>query len=257
MNGNSFSHNGNNSSVDLKEKIILHPTAQPEREQQEYQLRLLSLWIDLVKQTGEIDYPELVTLLNQVFEVDNAPAYAVLMPATIDTLVANLRAAQADILAAAGQIQQSLQQLGDAIALSNLTQTQEQEIEREIRQGTERFLLAIEWVLDISDRYAYMPLQKPAKKRKVTADDIDAEWIRKLMNDLKYIREYIAEQAQVRIVKNEFLPGDSQKSYFRRLYKYLEIAPGLAEILGNFVQKIIERKVAGGDKFILPKSYAH
>lgn len=257
MNGESLSKNGSTSNFDLKSNVILHPAAQPARKQQEYELRLLSLWIDLIKQTGEIDYPELVTYLNQVFEVENAPAYAVLTPTTIDTLVANLRAAQADILVSAGQIQKSLQQLGDAIALSNLTQTQEQEIEQEIRQGTERFLLAIEWVLDISDRYAYNPLPKPAKKGEVTSNDIDAEWIRKLMNDLKYIRQYIAEQAQVRIVKSEFLPGDSQKSYFRRIDKYLEIVPGLAEILGNFVQKIIERKVAGGDKFILPKLYAH
>ncbi|MEW6499737.1 MAG: hypothetical protein AB1589_45835, partial [Cyanobacteriota bacterium] len=83
----------------------------------------------------------------------------------------------------------------------------------------------------------------------------DSEWVRKFMNDLKYIRQYIAEQAQVRVIESEFLPGDSQKSYFRRLYKYLEIAPGLADILGNLVQQALEHKVAGSEKFVSPKPY--
>lgn len=241
----------NSTSQSHPHVVVAHPTIQNQHEQDEYERRLLNLYIEEIKRTGLIDYPELVEYLNQVYEVDIAPAGTVLMPDVLNTLLENLQIAQTNIATASLQIQKNLHQLANSITTENLTQIQEQELDGEIRQGTERLLKAVEYLLNVTERYVYTHHRGKGEN----AENAEAEDIRKLMNDLKYIRQYIAEQAQIRVIKNDFQPGDSEKNYFRRLYKYLGIAPGLADILGNLVQQALKHKVAGGDKFVAPKSY--
>lgn len=228
-------------------------------ERQQYERLLLSLYTLHVKETGSIDYPDLKEFLYQVLEVEAAAPGEALLPEQLLHLTQNVRTVQADIVAAAPEIFQALIALSDAISSVESVPFSETDCCRRVHQATQRFLAATEYLLDITNRYVYAPLVKKQQARKTSIwkqenvlDGADPEWVRKLINDLKYISQYIAEHAQVGVVKSEFLPGDSAVSYFRRLQKYLEIVPGLTDILGNLVCQALSHKIAGGTKFASP-----
>jgi hypothetical protein len=246
---NNIAHIPNSTTSPL----IPLPTNQA-GEKLAYQMRLLSLWINQVKQTGQIDYPELVQLLDQVHEVENAPDGAVLMPQQCDALVQNLKRAQSDIREAAEAIQFHLNELSGALKDGTLGNTEEKELRSHIREKTQQFLQGVEYLLDVTQHHVYQPSQ-PWKKWMRRTEDTEAETVRKWMNDLNYIRQYIAQQAQVGVLAGNFPTGNSKTPDFRRLHKYLENAPGFGDLLGNFVQRALSHKVAGGGKFGIPKGY--
>jgi hypothetical protein len=246
---NNIAHIPNSTTSPL----IPLPTNQA-GEKLAYQMRLLSLWINQVKQTGQIDYPELVQLLDQVHEVENAPDGAVLMQQQCDALVQNLKRAQSDIREAAEAIQFHLNELSGALKDGTLGNTEEKELRSHIREKTQQFLQGVEYLLDVTQHHVYQPSQ-PWKKWMRRTEDTEAETVRKWMNDLNYIRQYIAQQAQVGVLAGNFPTGNSKTPDFRRLHKYLENAPGFGDLLGNFVQRALSHKVAGGGKFGIPKGY--
>ena len=131
---------------------VVHP--QPSTSESEYKTRLLSLYIAEVQQTGRIDYPELVQFLDQVYAVENASEGAQILPDICDILLQNLEFAQADILTASGKIQILLNTLADALAQKHLTDDIEQQVRSGIRQETQRFLKAAEYLLDTAEQHA-------------------------------------------------------------------------------------------------------
>lgn len=256
MNGqNSTSLNGiAHVPNSITSSLIPQPPTPQAGEQLDYQMRLLSLWINEVKQTGRIDYPELVQLLDQVHEVENAPDGAVLMQQQCDALVQNLKQAQTDIREAAQEIQFHLKKLANTLQDNNLTPTEEQELRSRIREKTQQFLQGVEYLLDVTQHHVYQPSPLWKKWMRRT-EETETETVRKWMNDLNYIRQYIAQQAQVGVLAGNCQTGNSKTPDFRRLHKYLETASSLGDLLGNFVQRELNHKVAGGGKFGIPKGY--
>lgn len=220
----------------------------------EYKIRLLSLYIADLQQTGRIDYPELVQFLDQVYEVENAPEGSSILPNQCDILLQNLQREQVDIRTASEAIQILLNQLADALTQKYLTDDIEQQVRSGIRQETQRFLKAAECLLDTAEEHAVQPQFRFWKSRS-TPEEREAEDLRKSINDLKYIRHYLAEHLQVRELIEEFVPAEGKIGNFHRLHKYLEFAPSAADLLGNFLQQALQRKIAGGTKFVTPKSY--
>ncbi len=219
-----------------------------------YKMRLLSLWIDEMKKTGRIDYPELVQYLNQVYEVENTPDGQLLMPQHCEGLVENLKAAQADIRQSAQMIQLTLNQLTDAMNHQSLTPEKQQELRAQIREKTQQFLQGVEYLIDITQYYVYEPSSFWQKWIRRT-EDSQAETLRKWINDLNYIRQYIAQQVQIGRLPGEFPDHHLNSQNLRRLHKYLENAPGLGDLLGNFVQQALQHKIAGETRFKLPKPF--
>lgn len=219
-----------------------------------YERRLLSLWIDEVKRTGEIDYPELVRFLDRVHEVEVAPEGSALMPEHGAALAENLRRAQADVREAAAAIASHLNALAAAVDGGAL-EAVEAELRSQIRSDTEQFLRGVEYLLDTARRYAG---ESPSlwKRWVRRVSDADAETLRKWSGDLDYIRQYVAQQGQVGVLAGEFRARNLTARSFRRLHKYLEVAPGLADLLGHRVRRVLERKAAAGDKFSAPAGYS-
>lgn len=231
---------------------VVHP--QTSTSASEYKIRLLSLYIAEVQQTGRIDYPELVQYLDQVYAVENASEGAQILPDICDVLLQNLELAQADILTASGKIQILLNTLADALVQKHLTDDIEQQVRSGIREETQRFLKAAEYVLDTAQQHTVQPQFRFWKSRS-TPEEIEAEHLRKSINDLKYIRQYLAEHLQIRELIKEFVPAEGKIGNFYRMQKYIEFAPCAADLLGNFLQQALQRKIAGGTKFVTPKSY--
>lgn len=232
--------------------LVVHP--QPSISDSEYKIRLLSLYIAHLQQTGRIDYPELVQFLDQVYVVENASEGAEILPNHCDILLENLQLAQADIKTASGEIQILLNKLADVLVQKNLTDDIEQKVRSGIREETQRFLKAAEYLLDTAEQQAVQPQFRFWKSRS-TSEEIEAEDLRKSINDLKYIRQYLAEHLRIRELTKEFVPAEDAIGNFYRLHKYLEFAPSAADLLGNFLQQALQRKIAGGTKFVAPKSY--
>lgn len=234
----------------------LPPVVQPEpsTSESEYKTRLLSLYIAEVQQTGRIDYPELVQFLDQVYAVENASEGAEILPNHCDILLENLQLAQADIKTASGEIQILLNKLADALVQKHLTDDIEQQVRSGIRQETQRFLKASEYLIDTAKQHAVQTQFRFWKSRS-TPEEIEAENLRKSIDDLKYIRHYLAEHLQIRELIKEFVSAEGKIGNFHRLHKYLELAPSVADFLGNFLQQALQRKIAGGTKFVTPKSY--
>lgn len=220
-----------------------------------YERRLLSLWIDEVKRTGEIDYPELVQFLDRVYEVEVAPPGSVLMPERGAALAENLRRAQADVREAAAAIASRLNALAAAVDGGALDAGVEAELRSQIRSDTEQFLRGVEYLLDTAHRYAVEP-PSVWKRWRWQAPDAEAETVRKWSGDLDYIRQYVAQQGQVGVLAGEFRARNLTARSFRRLHKYLEVAPGLADLLGHHVRRVLERKGAGTDEFSAPADYS-
>ncbi|MDT9177077.1 MAG: hypothetical protein P5702_04915 [Limnospira sp. PMC 1291.21] len=219
-----------------------------------YKMRLLSLWIDEMKKTGRIDYPELVQYLNQVYEVENTQDGQLLMTQHCEGLVENLKAAQADIRQSAQIIQLTLNQLNDGMNHESLTPDKQQELRGQIREKTQQFLQGVEYLIDITQYYVYEPSSFWLKWIRRT-EDSQAETLRKWINDLNYIRQYIAQQVQIGGLPGEFPDHHLNSPNLRRLHKYLENAPGLGDLLGNFVQQALQHKIAGGTRFQMPKPF--
>ena len=216
----------------------------------QYEMRLLSLWINEIQQTGRIYDPELVEFLNQVYEVENAPEGSVLLQQQCDVLVANIKLAQTDIRDSCKTIQFNLNELANLINNRSSTPEKEQELRSLIRGNTQQFLHGVEYLLDITQHHVYEPSSLWKKWIKRT-DESESETVRKWMNDLNYIREYIAQQAQFGVLAWEFQPGNLKTHDLRRLHKYLENAASTGDLLGNYVQLALNKKVAGAD----PKTY--
>jgi hypothetical protein len=231
---------------------VVHP--QPSASELEHKTRLLSLYIAEVQQTGRIDYPELVQYLDQVYAVENASEGAEILPDICDILLQNLELAQADILTASGKIQILLNTLADALAQKHLTDDIEQQVRSGIREETQRFLKATEYLLDTAEQHTVQRQFRFWKSRS-SPEEIEAEDLRKSINDLKYIRQYLAEHLRIRELIEEFVPAEGKIGNFHRLHRYLELAPSVADLLGNFLQQALQRKIAGGTKFVTPKSY--
>lgn len=251
----SISSNGS-SQFNTNKVSPLHSVSTPTENPQNssYKMRLLSLWIDEMKKTGRIDYPELVQYLNQVYEVENTPDGQLLMPQHCEGLVENLKAAQADIRQSAQMIQLTLNQLTDAMNHQSLTPEKQQELRALIREKTQQFLQGVEYLIDITQYYVYEPSSFWQKWIRRT-EDSQAETLRKWINDLNYIRQYIAQQVQIGRLPGEFPDHHLNSQNLRRLHKYLENAPGLGDLLGNFVQQALQHKIAGGTRFKLPKPF--
>ena len=234
----------------------LPPVVQPEpsTSESEYKTRLLSLYIAEVQQTGRIDYPELVQYLDQVYAVENAPEGAEILPNHCDIFLENLQLAQADIKTASGKIQILLSILADALAQKHLTDDIEQQVRSGIREESQRFLKAAEYLLDTAEQHTVQRQFRFWKSRS-SPEEIEAEDLRKSINDLKYIRQYLAEHLRIRELTKEFVSAEDAIGNFYRLHKYLEFAPSAADLLGNFLQQALQRQIAGGTKFVTPKSY--
>lgn len=239
----------------------MKPVFTSRSQQENYEQRLLSLYIMYVKETGSIDYPDLKEFLDRVLEVEAAEPGEALLPEQLSHLTQNLRKVQADIVAAAVEISRELVALSEVISSQHNVHFSETDCSWRVRQATQRFLVATEYLLDITNYYVYAPLVKKQqtkkasfRKQEIVGDrPDDVEGVRKLIGDLKYISQYIAEQAQVGVIKSEFWPGDSAVSYFRRLHKYLDILPSLTDMLGNLVCQVLSRKIASRTKFTVPK----
>lgn len=225
------------------------------KKRQEYQIHLLALYTQYVKETGRIDYPDLREFILQACEVEAGPEGTVLLPEDISILAENVRIAQANIVTVAQELYSELVELAEAIARPDNCRESEYALGKSIHKKTQTFIHAVEYLLDISHHYIYLPLLSSPEGDGEFETARDREWVRKQMNDLKYIREYIIEHAQVGIIKTEFTVVKDTKIYFRRLYKYVEILPGLTDILGDLVCQAIEHKLAGGTKFAPPKFY--
>jgi hypothetical protein len=252
MNGQQTpSTNGHTPHIEPLRVLGLPTQAQPDIV---YEMRLLSLWIHEIQQTGRIYDPELVEFLNQVDEVENAPEGALLLQQQCEVLVDNIKLAQNDIRDSCKTIQFNLNELSNLINNPSLTPEKEQELRSQIRENTQQFLHGIEYLLDVTEHHVYksIPFWKKWIKR---TDESESENVRKWMNDLNYIREYIARQAQFGVLAWEFKPENLETHDLQRLHKYLENAASTGDLLGNCVQLALNKKVAGADKFALPKKY--
>ncbi|MGL5061009.1 MAG: hypothetical protein ACRC62_13625 [Microcoleus sp.] len=228
--------------------------SQPSTSELEYKIRLLSLYIAEVKKTGRTDYPELVQYLDQVYAVENSPEGTQILPNHCDIFLENLQLAQTDIRTASEAIQKRLDVLTNALVQKHFTDDIEQEVRSGIREEIQRFLKAAEYLLDTAEKHAVQPPFRFWKSRS-TPEEIEAEDLRKSINDLKYIRQYLAEHLRIRELTKEFVPAEDAIGNFYRLHKYLEFAPSAADLLGNFLQQAMQRKIAGDTKFVTPKSY--
>ena len=264
-NGNALDQQGlagweSRSSGDLR--VPQTPTVK--QEQVEYERRLLAVYINYVSQTGQIDYPPLKEVVSKVFEVEVADPGTKLLPDRAVAWVEEVRSNSVDISRAATDLLRALQDLASAIQTKN--SHKDAELAKAIRQATGILIGATEELIKIAQRYGSpSPYDRPEnsiKQNKKTSkknqgsnsiDSTKPSRVRRLMGDLEYLRQYVAEQAQFEIIKTEFLPEDSEHSYFRRLYNYLAIYPGLAETLANMLCTALENKVAGGIKFAKPK----
>ncbi|MEY3870956.1 MAG: hypothetical protein RLZZ338_4850 [Cyanobacteriota bacterium] len=246
--------NGHTFQIPQSATVVEFPSSAQPAIDYEYQMRLFSLWIDEIKSTGRIDNPELVQFLNHVYEVENSPEGTVLLQQQYDVLVENLKSAQTDIREATQKIQRHLNEIAQALPEGEFSDSQKQEIRGGIRTNTQQFLRGVEYLLDVTQHHV-CKTSSFWKKFIRRTEDSEAETVRKWMKDLDYIREYIAKQAQFGVLADGFLLENPNAHDFRRLQKYLEEAPSLADLLGNSVQQKLNHKVAGGTKFAVPKAY--
>jgi len=86
----------------------------PKKRQQEYEINLLARYIQYVKETGRIDYPDLKEFILPTCEVEAAPEGTVLLPEDISILAENVRTAQANIVTVALELYLKLVKLKES-----------------------------------------------------------------------------------------------------------------------------------------------
>lgn len=194
--------------------------------------RLLSLYVTEVSKTGRCDDPEFVTQIDAAYEIDTAPAGTVLSPPTIVTLYQNLDTCLFDIDMARSGIHEGLSQV-----VAEIQAPSGAAVERAIRKLLETNLQilnkATSYLLDTARRFASVIKGKEADDRQGDAsDDVQAELdYRKLVDDIRYIRQYLFINVQISTIKQELLPEDNPDLYLARLRYYIDALPKACGLL--------------------------
>lgn len=217
--------------------------------QQAFEKRLLLTWIQHIRQTGEYDQlPEMVEFVETEWAIANDPN---LLPLpTIRVLCANLDTATWDITVSVDALRRCLDLL--AVCLETTSTEPQPEIEQygaEIKQHIEVLGRALERLLKMAQKYGepqaqgqFLPIAWRFPGQTDHTAEEQQERLRYLCGSLRYIRDYLLEQAQADLIRQEFAIAGDWAAYSRRLYHYLSRLPGYSAYLAQSLKHEIEAK---------------
>lgn len=222
------------------------------KAQQAVEKQLLLTWIQHIRQTGEYDQlTELVEFVETEWAIANNPNLLPLQ--TIRVLCANLDTAIWDIAVSVDALRHCLDTL--AMCLETTSTDPHSQVEQcgsEIKQHIEVLGRAIERLLNMGQKYGELHSQRRflptawwlpglSSGSDRTAEE-QQERLRYLCDSLRYIRDYLLEQAQADLIRQEFAIAGDWAAYSRRLYHYLSRLPGYSAYLAQHLKHEIEAK---------------
>lgn len=225
------------------------------RNDAEAMLHLLRAWIDLVKETGEYDYPELVQVSDQAYVVSTNSTGMILMPRTANHLLKQVNDVQQEIADVSLALKEALDDLveqfssgrvGDRTALDNSQAC--------FKAFFSVLCQHIESLLGLVQEYG----QPTSAKITLTSSSpwgftkplqLDAETQRELVHsfsqNLRYMSHYCIEQVQADQFWLDLAHSGYPDFYFRRLLHYLTTLPRISVVLAEILRQNIRHRTAG------------
>lgn len=213
------------------------------QQKQAYEKRLLNLFIHAVQETGECSYPDLVTLADNVYEVEQAQAGELLTNRQLDLLNQRLEQDVTDIETAVESLQQNLAELTSCLQNAEDISSREQGIDQQIQQAVCSIHRGISDL--IRQAHTYLPLQEKVKKKNSEKAQQQQDW-KKQLHDLRYFCDYLDQHLQVSVIKEDFIASQYREHYFRRVEDYQQLLVRNASRLKDDIKLALEDKRPGG-----------
>lgn len=262
----AFANKQNATSQNITDARTQQPLVAPNQSDapSDYQIRLLNLYAQRVAETGEVDYPPLQEYLQQVYQVATAPrkcsstgsAPALLLPETVEKLVANMQAAVEDVEIAIAEIGGVCDRALLLHQEGSLSPPQKSELRTAACQATARTLQASTYLLELANAH-FPDAESKMRSHSQKQDSEESQQnmlVVKLKNDLRYFCQYLQERTATAVILDELHWELRPQAYFRRLQEYLALIPGVAASLANLLQKTLEAKIPSNST-TQPRSY--
>jgi hypothetical protein len=256
----AFTNENNTASQNFASTWKQQPLVAPTESETEseapskYSIQLLALYAQRVAETGEIGYPPLEQYLDQVYQVAIATENSLLLPETVEKLVAGIHAAATDVENATAEITQACDRALLLHQEDSLSVQQKSELKAITCQATERILQAFAYLLDLTNTH-FPNAESKMRSQKQDSEECQKQMlVVKLKNDLYYFCQYLQERAPMAVILEELHWELRPQAYFRRLQEYLAIIPGVTQSLANLLQKTLEAKIPSNST-TQPRSY--
>jgi hypothetical protein len=216
-------------------------------QQTEYQQRLLKLYIEHIKRTGEVDYPRLIVFLRQTYLLSNLPKQLEALNFELQTL----ERIKSELIYSTIALKQILDYLVDKLRPANSKQIFYNLSDRfsagdldlsmisKIRAELYKIATNVECLLDLTEKYAASEKNRAKNTFKNIRPDLA-----KLAGDLAYFRHYLEQQIAIEKIQQEIYRVNDPVIYLQRLNQYLDILPQTAIALATALENLIRSEIA-------------
>jgi len=215
------------------------------QQKQAYEKRLLHLFVQSVKETGECSYPDLVSLADSVYEVEQAAAGDVLTNRQLETLCQRLDRDVSEVEKAVESLQQNLAELSSCLQNAQELSSREQGVDEQIQKAVCEIHRAVHDLIGQAQKY--LPLEEKIDKKDKDSEKArqQQQW-KKQLHDLRYFCDYLEQHLQVNLIKEDFVASQYQQHYFRRVEDYQQLLVRNANRLKEDIKLGLEDKRTGG-----------
>jgi len=213
------------------------------QQKQAYEKRLLHLLIQQIKETGECSYPDLVSLADSVYEVEQAQAGELLTNQQLDVLCQRLERNVTNIETAVESLQQNLAELTSCLQNAEDISSREQGINQQIQQAVCSIHRGVSDL--IRQAQIYLLSEENVKKEDSEQAQQQKDW-KKQLHDLRYFCDYLDQYLQVNVIKEDFIASQYQPHYFRRIENYQQLLVRTASQLKDDIKLALEDKRTEG-----------
>lgn len=213
-------------------------------ESQRYQKILFKLWIDRVKETGNLDYQPLEKHLRQVDTIRKAPEGALLFSEQVAVKIANLERAENKIDSSVSNIKQILNRLS-----ANIDDCLDDQIREELDSNLLVLEKNVRYIINLCVTYelvgeAFIALAEQEIYYKKKQTEIET-----LIINSYYTLAYLIEFVQLHKIYSGLSLVDEPNCYFNRTRHYLTVvgksASKLSEIIkDNIAKRDVSKKKA-------------
>ena len=204
--------------------------------------RLLSLYIQHIKKTGESNYPALVSLVEDFFEVENS-SEGLLTQYQIQQFSKRLDDNMKSIKSAVSKINLNLEELKNCLKNDKNSSSREQGISEQLQEGLGQINHCSKDITKLVKRY--LEVDQYSEKDK-SEEAKNAMKLKEDFQDIRYFCEFLNKHLQVEMIKQDYADSIKEPIYMRRIYKYQDLLLEKASSLKQIIIFILESKRTGG-----------
>lgn len=213
------------------------------RAKQAEEKRLLALYIQHIQKTGESNYPVLVSLIQDCFEVEQS-SQGLLTQAQIQQLSKRLDEDINCIESAINNIYWNLEELKVCLENKKNISSREQGISEQLQEYLSQLNDGSKDIIQLFNKYINVDIYS---KKDQSEEAKKAQIWKECCEDIRYFCEFLNKHLQVEMIKQDYAYSQKEPIYFKRIYDYQELLLETARSLKLEISYTLEGKQTGGN----------